>query len=77
MDHLPETMMTRDRAALALSERGYPVSKLSLSTLASRGGGPQDRHFGLRVLYRRSDLMAWAEGRCTEPRGNTSEADRA
>jgi hypothetical protein len=37
----PDHMLTRDKAAAALSELGYPVTKTSLATLASRGGeGP-------------------------------------
>ena len=76
-DLTPETMLTRDKAATALSEHGYPISKLSLQTMASRGGGPTYRHFGKRALYRWADLLAWAEKRCTAPRRSTSEADAA
>jgi hypothetical protein len=76
LDHLtPESMLTRDKAALALSECGYPTSKLSLSTLASRGGGPIYTRFGRRALYRWGNLLQWAKGRCSPPQHNTSEAD--
>ena len=71
----PESRLTRDKAALALTEAGYPISKLSLSTLASRGGGPIYTRFGRRALYRWSDLVAWAEARCTAPQASTSEAE--
>jgi hypothetical protein len=71
----PESMFTRDRGAAALSDLGYPVTKATLATLASRGGGPLYRRFGKRVLYRWSDLVAWAEARCTASRSSTSEAD--
>ena len=68
LDHLtPESKLTREKAALALSELGYPTSKLSLSTLASRGGGPVYQRFGRRALYRRADLLTWAESRLTDP----------
>lgn len=76
-DISPDSMLTRDGAAAALSERGYPVSKLSLQTMASRGGGPVYRRFGKRALYRWADLLIWAETRCTLPRRSTSEADAA
>jgi hypothetical protein len=71
----PETLLTRDAVAAALTARGYPVKSKTLATKASRGGGPPFRHFGLRVLYRWSDALAWAEGRLSPPRGSTSEGD--
>lgn len=71
----PDSMLTRDRAAEALSECGYPVSKLTLQTMATRGGGPAYRRFGKRALYRWGDILSWAESRCTSPRHSTSEAD--
>lgn len=71
----PDMMLTRDRAAAALEECGYPVTKLALATMASRGGGPAYRRFGKRVLYRWADLVSWAEGRCSAPRHSSSEAD--
>lgn len=73
----PEMMLTRDRAAAALSDCGYPVTKPALATMVTRGGGPPYRRFGKRVLYRWSDLLSWAEGRCSAPRKSTSEADAA
>jgi len=71
----PEAMFTRDKGAAALSDLGYPVTKTTLATLASRADGPLYRRFGKRVLYRWSDLVAWAEARCTASRCSTSEAD--
>jgi hypothetical protein len=72
-----EAMLTRDKAATSLSEHGYPISKLTLQTKASRGGGPVYRRFGKRVLYRWGDLLDWAEACCSTPRRSTSEADEA
>ena len=45
----PDAMLTRDKSAEALSKLGYPVTKATLATLASRGGGPLYHRFGKRV----------------------------
>jgi hypothetical protein len=71
----PDAMLTREKGATALSDLGYPVTKATLATLATRGGGPLYRRFGKRVLYRFRDLTDWAEARCSVPRHSTSEAD--
>jgi len=73
----PDAMFTRDKGAAALSDLGYPVTKATLATLASRGGGPPYRRFGKRVLYRWCDLVDWAEARCGAVQRNSSEADAA
>ena len=71
----PESLLTRDKAAAALSKFGYPTTRLTLSTLASRGGGPVYRRYGRRALYLWADLLSWAEGRCSPPRRSTSGGD--
>jgi hypothetical protein len=67
LDHFtPELLLTRDKAAAALSKFGYPTTKLTLGTLASRGGGPIYRRYGRRALYRWGDLvsmMRWCSPR--------------
>ena len=73
----PDAMLTRDKGASALSDIGYPVTKATLATLATRGGGPPYRRFGKRVLYRFRDLTDWAEGRLSAPCHSTSETDAA
>jgi hypothetical protein len=70
-----ESLLTRDKAAAALSNFGYPTTRLTLSTLASRGHGPIYRRYGRRALYRWCDLVSWAESRCSPPRRSTSEGD--
>jgi hypothetical protein len=70
----PDKLLSRDQAATTLKAAGYPISKATLSTMASRGHGPIYRRFGPRVLYRWGDLMAWAKGRLSAPRGSTSES---
>jgi hypothetical protein len=76
MDTFPlDKMFTRDEAAAALSELGYPTTPAVLATLASRGGGPSYHRFGKRVIYRGSDLVTWAEARCTWGPCNSTESN--
>lgn len=72
-----DTLLTRKDAAAALTALGYIVSDKTLSTKATRGGGPPYRTFGPRVLYRWGDAVAWAEGRLSPLRCNTSEVAAA
>jgi hypothetical protein len=79
-DFIPEnknSLLTRERTAAALTEAGFPVKARTLATKATRGGGPLYRKFGLRVLYRWGDALAWAEGRLTPASCSTSEQDAA
>ena len=73
----PKALLTRDRTAQALTEAGFPIKAKTLATKATRGGGPPYRKFGLRVLYRWGDALAWAEGRLTAAYCSTSEQDAA
>jgi hypothetical protein len=72
-----DTLLTRDRAAAALTEAGFPVKAKTLATKATRGGGPPYRKFGLRVLYRWGDALAWAERRLSAAHASSSERDAA
>jgi hypothetical protein len=77
---VPESLdakLTRPQTGAALRAEGYPVADKTLSTLASRGGGPPFRRFGARVLYRWGDALAWAESRLSAPISCTSELDAA
>ena len=71
----PDALLTREQTSEALKEAGYPVEPSTLATKASRGGGPEFQKFGVRVLYRWGDVLAWAQSRLSAPRRNTSEAD--
>jgi hypothetical protein len=73
----PDSLLTRDRTAAALTEAGFPVKAKTLATKATRGGGPPYRRFGLRVLYRWGDALAWAERRLSGAHSTTSERDAA
>jgi len=77
MDEPINRFLTRAEAARFLQERGFPVAARTLATLVSRGGGPAYRRFGQRALYRTEDLLAWAESRCSPPRRNSAEGERA
>lgn len=73
----PDTLLTRSDAATALTDAGYPTSAATLATKATRGGGPAYRLYGRKPLYRYSDLMAWAEARCSKTVHSTSELEAA
>ena len=77
MDEPINRLLTRVEAARFLQQRGFPVAARTLATLVSRGGGPAYRRFGQRALYRTEDLIAWAESRCSPPRRNSAEGERA
>jgi hypothetical protein len=70
-----DVLLTRDQTAAALAAAGFPVKSKTLSTKATRGGGPPYQLFGTRVLYRWVDALKWAEGRLSAPRRSTSEDD--
>jgi hypothetical protein len=67
MELHPDVLLNRRDAADALTRAGFRVSSATLATKASRGGGPRFRLFGRVPLYRWDDLIAWAEGRMSEP----------
>lgn len=73
----PETLLRRRAVAEALTEEGYPMAEATLATMATRGGGPPYQRFGRHVLYRWGTTRAWAMGRLSAPRSNTSEPDSA
>jgi hypothetical protein len=73
----PDALLTREATAAALTAAGFPVSKATLATKATRSGGPPYQLFGNKPLYRWDAALAWARGRLTSPRHSTSEADSA
>jgi hypothetical protein len=66
-------LLLRREAAEFLTRVGYRTAASTLAKLASVGGGPPFRSFGRRPLYHPSDLIAWAQARCTGPRRSTSD----
>jgi hypothetical protein len=73
----PDTLLTRDQAAAALTAAGFPVKAKTLATKATRGGGPPYQSFGPRALYRWRTTLEWAQARLSTPHRSTSEADAA
>jgi hypothetical protein len=71
----PDILLTRAKAAAALTEAGYPTARATLASMATRGGGPIYRRFGSRVVYRWGDLLDWARSRLSAPIRSTSGAD--
>lgn len=75
-DNLPgSTLLRRKDCANALTQAGYRTSPKTLASKATRGGGPPYHKFGRTVLYRWSEVLAWAEARLSPPITSTSEAD--
>jgi hypothetical protein len=67
-----ECLLDRKGASAFLKEKGYRVAEATLAKLASLGGGPRYRKFGKRPIYTPSDLLEWAESRCSAPMHSTS-----
>lgn len=67
--------LDRAEAADYLTARGLRVSKNTLQKWVTTGGGPTYRRFGLRAVYTRADLDAWAEAKLTAPRCSSSAAE--
>lgn len=63
----------REAADYLTSTRGLTISWRTLQKMATVGGGPTYRIFGIRAVYTRSDLDAWAENKLSSPRSTTSE----
>lgn len=66
--------LDRKASAKFLTDTGFPTAQRQLEKLACLGGGPVFRRYGRRALYRKADLLAWAESRMSAPLSNTSEA---
>jgi len=64
----PDVCLTRQETADALKAAGFPMTAATLTTKASRGGGPTYARWGKRTLYRWGDTLAWAENRLIAPR---------
>jgi hypothetical protein len=65
--------LTRAQAAAYLTQRGFLITKGSLQKMATVGGGPVYRRFGIRTVYSPSDLDEWAESKLSPPRRSTSD----
>lgn len=70
----PEALLTRRQTAAALHDAGFPVAEATLTTRATRGGGPEFHKFGPKVLYRWGTAHAWAQARLQPATATTSAA---
>jgi hypothetical protein len=57
----PDTLLTRDQLAVALTAAGFPISSATLATRVSRLGGPPQAIWNARALYRWDTALAWAK----------------
>jgi hypothetical protein len=71
----PDALLTRVQIAAALTEAGFPTSPYTLSSQATRGGGPPYQKFGSRPLYRWGTALQWAKDKLRSPVRSTSESD--
>ena len=63
----------REAADYLTKDRGLRISRNTLQKMATLGGGPAYRVFGIRAVYTVSDLDGWAEKKLSANRTSTSE----
>jgi hypothetical protein len=70
---IPERLGRKEASAF-LTALGYPVAPKTLAMIASRGHrtGPAYRKFNGRVVYEKSDLIAWVESQLSAKAATTS-----
>ena len=73
----PDTLLTRDAVAVALTASGFPVTAATLATKATRGGGPESQLFSRRPLYRWGAALAWARRRLSKTVRSSAELEAA
>ena len=65
--------LTKKQASYFLTdEMGLPTSDKTLSKLITCGGSPIYQKFGSRVVYKKEDLIEWANSKLSKPRLNSS-----
>jgi hypothetical protein len=71
----PDTFLPRAPFAVALTAAGFPITKSTLATKATRGGGPPFRKFGPYSLYQWGPGLAWAKSQLSPAVTSTSELE--
>jgi hypothetical protein len=71
----PETRLTRQQLAEALTTAGFPISPATLATKACRGGGPPFQRWGRYPSYTWGPSLEWARQRLSRIVNSTSELD--
>jgi len=69
----PETVLSREQVADALTLAGFPISKSTLANLAVKAQGPLFRRFGKIAIYVWGEALAWAEHWQTSPNRGTKQ----
>jgi hypothetical protein len=64
---------TRRQLAKALTDCGLPTSEKTLSTKASRGGGPPYQRYGKLAIYTWESSVEWALSEMGAPARSASE----
>jgi hypothetical protein len=78
-DLKPDTELTREQLAAALTAIGRPITTATLASMASRRTGPPFVTWGRRPIYTWGSALTWARGRLGAPRRRplaTAGADR-
>lgn len=70
---VPSARLTRRQTAEALKKVGWPVTRSTLNTLATRGEGPLFDRFGQYAVYEWADALSWAQARAKGKRRSSSE----
>jgi hypothetical protein len=72
-ERFPPLMRRETVAEYVRSVLKQPLTKTTLATMATRGGGPPFHKFGSVVLYDRDDVDRWARERLGQAVSSTSE----
>lgn len=70
---MDSNFLERSQAADYLTQKGLRITKNTLGKMATTGGGPVYQRFGLRAVYTRQNLDAWADAKLSAPRCSTSQ----
>ena len=62
----------REAADYLTTQRGLRISRNTLQKMATLGGGPPYRVFGIRAVYEKVDLDDWAAAKLSDKRASTS-----
>jgi hypothetical protein len=74
MSFEPRYLRRRDAAAYLKDRWALRCSEKTLANYATRGNGPVFQRYGRGVVYNRSALDDYAQGRMSAPMRSTSEA---
>jgi hypothetical protein len=76
-DLKPDSELTREQLAAALTAIGRPITTSTLASMASRRTGPPFLTWGRKPIYTWGAALAWAQGRLHAPRRHLPAGDTA